>query len=74
MAGRRLLHAILGAASREIRSELREGATWADAHLVCAEPGKAVAVVDTSLGFSMERHPDRGSSPSPPTTIVVVVA
>ena len=73
MAGRKLVHQLLGEAAREIRRDVRDGATWADAHLVSVNGG-AKAIVDSSIGFDEERHPGRGGSPRPPTTIFVTRA
>jgi hypothetical protein len=70
----RLAALALRAASDAIRVDLRAGATWAEAHLASTERGahRAEVTVDTSLGFDEKRHPARGKSPLPPTTIVVV--
>jgi hypothetical protein len=72
MAGR-LVHVALGAASREIRRDVRNGARWADAHLVGKSVTRAEVFVDTSIGFDEGRHPRRGKAPRPPTVIVVEV-
>lgn len=64
----------LSATAREIRREWKRGATWVDAHMDGARRGRAVVKVDSSLGFDELRHPLRGDSPLPPTTIVVEVA
>lgn len=71
----RLVHLAMAAASKEIRRDIRKGATWADAHLMGAPGRRRMTVaVDTSRGFDELRHPSRGDSPLPATTIVVEVA
>lgn len=65
----RLLANALAEATREIRRDLRDGATWADAHLVSTGDHVATVIVDSSIGFDAERHPRRRKSPRPPTTI-----
>lgn len=70
----RLAHSAVGAASREIRHELKRGASWADAHVSSPKPGLAVIAIDSSFGWSSERHPERGESPNWPTTIFVEFA
>lgn len=71
----RLLANAMRAAERAIREDLRLGAKWVDAHLVrTTEHGqRADILVDSSIGFDELRHPTRGASPLPPTSIVVVV-
>ena len=71
----RLVHLALGAATREIRRDVKHGATWADAHLVGVKGGsRATVQIDSSVGFDELRHPSRGDSKLPATTIVVEVA
>jgi hypothetical protein len=71
----RLIHTVIGVTAKELRRDLRKGATWADAHLTGNRgKGRAEVVVDSSLGFDELRHPTRGDSPLPATTIVVEVA
>lgn len=71
----RLVHVALAAAAKEIRRDVRAGARWADAHLTGpAGKGRATVLVDSSLGFDELRHPTRGDSPLPATTISVRIA
>lgn len=69
----RILRTALNAASREIHAELGSGAMWADAHLMSSGKRHAWVAVDSSLGFNRKRHPSRGKSPRPATTIFVEV-
>jgi hypothetical protein len=70
----RLLANAMRAAEREIRADIRAGAVWADAHLTRTSQAqhRADVLVDSSLGFDESRHPTRGRSPLPPTTIVII--
>jgi hypothetical protein len=71
----RLVHVALGAATREIRRDVKRGATWADAHVIGhPRKGHATVRVDSSTGFDELSHPERGDSQLPATTIFVRVA